>query len=281
MKAFVFGSGKVGSCVARGLRGAGWSVDLRSARRGLPHRLEVDVVIVATRDDQIAAAARDLAKVVGTEAVVLHVAGSLGPEALGALRGKCKGVGQIHPMLSFADRRRAPTLAGAFAHVSGDRPAVAMARKVARALGMKPRTMAGMDLGAYHAAGGLVASGTIALVQAGIEVLEAWGVEPGQAVRMLGPLLRSVAENLEALGLPGALTGVVRRGDVVRAQAHLRAIREAAPAHVALYRGVLRAQLPLASALGEADRGDLERLGRLAASARSGGRAGRSSIRGR
>ena len=45
----------------------------------------------------------------------------------------------------------------------------------------------------------------------GAELLAVSGVPRADAPKMLGPLLRSVAENVEALGFPDALTGPVRR----------------------------------------------------------------------
>ena len=46
---------------------------------------------------------------------------------------------------------------------------------------------------------------------------------------MLGPLLRSVADNVETLGFPDALTGPVRRGDAAGVEKHLATLREKLP----------------------------------------------------
>jgi len=71
---------------------------------------------------------------------------------------------------------------------------------------------------------------------------------------MLGPLLRSVSENVERLGIPDALTGPVRRGDAAAVSSHLAAIHLKAPALVPLYRAVATAQLSMAERLGDAPR---------------------------
>ena len=47
--------------------------------------------------------------------------------------------------------------------------------------------------------------------------------------KMLGPLLRSVAENVETLGFPEALTGPVRRGDAAAIERQSRSSRRALP----------------------------------------------------
>jgi predicted short-subunit dehydrogenase-like oxidoreductase (DUF2520 family) len=97
-----------------------------------------------------------------------------------------------------------------------------------------------------------VANGAAALAAAGVELLGAAGVDPATAAAMLGPLLRSVADNLERLGMPGALTGPVRRGDATGVARHHETILRLRPAIAPLYREMVAAQVPLARALGDA-----------------------------
>ena len=251
---FVFGAGKAGTALARALRARGVSTRLRPARKGLPRAIDADVIVLAVRDRDLAPLAATLrdAGIVPARAVVLHVAGALGPEPLAALRGACAGVGQMHPMISFATPRWAPDLARGNVHVQGDPRAVARARALARRLGMTPRTLPDLDPIAYHAAAGLVANGATALAAVGAELLVHAGVARSIAPKMLGPLLRSVAENVERLGFPDALTGPVRRGDVAGLEKHLSTLRAKLPEAVSLYLAAAQAQLPLARALGEA-----------------------------
>jgi predicted short-subunit dehydrogenase-like oxidoreductase (DUF2520 family) len=158
----------------------------------------------------------------------------------------------MHPMISFASRRLAPSLDHGNVHVQGDPVAVARARRLARLLGMTPRTIPGLDTIAYHAAAGLVANGAAALAAVGAELLVKAGVARADATEMLGPLLRSVADNVAALGFPEALTGPVRRGDAAGVEKHLKTLREKLPEAVDLYLAAAQAQLPLAKTIGEA-----------------------------
>jgi predicted short-subunit dehydrogenase-like oxidoreductase (DUF2520 family) len=128
---------------------------------------------------------------------------------------------------------------------------------------MVPRRMQRLDRVRYHAAAGLVANGAAALSAAGMRLLVSAGVPAKTAPHVLGPLLRSVAQNVSKLGLPDALTGPVRRGDTETIRRHLAALRSAAPDLLPLYRAIVRAQLPLARVLGEARRGALARMTRL------------------
>jgi predicted short-subunit dehydrogenase-like oxidoreductase (DUF2520 family) len=256
MRVFVYGAGKVGSGLARALRQKGAVVTLRGARRGLPsRRIDASVVVLALRDRDLSACAGELVarRLVGHAPVaVVHCAGALGPEVLAAARGPKVSVAQMHPMISFASTRFTPSLARGQLHVDGDAAAVKAARALGRLLGMSPRTLPALDRVGYHAAAGLVANGAAALAAGGVEVLGAAGVGPDVAAAMLGPLLRSVAENVERLGLPEALTGPVRRGDAAGLAKHIATVTRAAPSVAPLYVAAARLQVPLARALGEA-----------------------------
>jgi predicted short-subunit dehydrogenase-like oxidoreductase (DUF2520 family) len=263
MRVFVLGAGKVGSGLARALRSRRVRVTLRAARRMVPRTIDADVVILAVRDRDLRPLAERLVGVVAARAVVVHVAGALDAEPLAPLRGACAGVAQMHPMISFASRNKSPRLESGSVHVQGDRAAVAWARRLARTLGMRPRTVPGLDTVAYHAAAGLVANGAAALAAVGAELLVRAGVDHKVAPRMLGPLLRSVADNVQALGFPEALTGPVRRGDVAGLERHLAVLGAKLPHAVPLYVAAARAQLPLARAIRDAPSASFHAIQRL------------------
>jgi predicted short-subunit dehydrogenase-like oxidoreductase (DUF2520 family) len=262
----VFGAGKVGAGLTRALRAVGWKVALRPQRRGLPRRIDADLVVLAIRDRDLTACAEALtagAVLVRRPVAVVHCAGALGPEPLAVLRAPGVTVAQMHPMISFASPRRTPSLVRGQLHVDGDAPAMAAARRLGRALGMTPRTVEGLDRVAYHAAAGLVANGAAALAAGGLELLETAGVARPEAVAMVGPLLRSVADNIEALGLPDALTGPVRRGEAAAVGRHLETLRRLAPHLVPFYVAAGLAQLPHARGLAEAPPEALEEIERV------------------
>lgn len=264
-RVFIYGAGKVGTSLARALRATGALVTLRAARKGLPRRIEADIVIVAVRDRDVRLVAESMraAGIVPRRAVAVHVAGALDAEALAPLRGACAGVAQMHPMIAFASARRAPSLAKGHVRLQGDASAVRRARAVARRLGMVARELPGLDTIAYHAAAGLVANGAAALAAVGAELLVRGGVPRKVAPAMLGPLLRSVAENVASLGFPEALTGPVRRGDVAGLRKHLATLHAKLPEAVPLYLAAAAAQLPLARAIGDATETNLDAIAEL------------------
>jgi predicted short-subunit dehydrogenase-like oxidoreductase (DUF2520 family) len=255
---FIFGAGKVGRALARALRASGKGapeVTLRAARKGLPKKkIETDLLILAVRDRDLGQLAHDLAErgLVSKRTACVHVAGAQTAEAIAPLRAVSAGVAQMHPMISFASLRVLPTLARGQVHVKGDPVASSRARALAKRIGMTPRTFESLDTVGYHAAAGLVANGAAALAAVGVELLVRSGVPENVAPAMLGPLLRSVAENVEALGFPDALTGPVRRGDAGAVEKHFAVLRARLPSAFPLYLASVSAQIPLARKIGEA-----------------------------
>jgi predicted short-subunit dehydrogenase-like oxidoreductase (DUF2520 family) len=255
VKVFVFGAGKLGRGLARAVAKAGVPVTLRAARKGLPRkRLDADLLILAVRDKELAPLAERFAAagIVPKRAVCVHVAGALDASPLAPLRRACAGVAQMHPMIAFASTEFAPRLTGGHVHVKGDAAAERRARALVRKLGMTARTFARLDTVGYHASAGLVANGAAALAAVGAELLVKSGVPREVVPKLLGPLLRSVADNVEALGFPAALTGPVRRGEIGGIERHLAVLRARLPSAVPLYLAAAEAQLPLARAIGEA-----------------------------
>lgn len=264
MKVFILGAGKVGRALAAALKKTGATVTLRPARKGVPTtRIDASVIILALRDRQLGPVAADLATsgVVPRSAVVVHNAGALPADVLAPLRGACAGVAQMHPMISFASLSKFPTLGRGNVHVKGDPVAEKRARSLAKSLGMTPRTFAKLDTVGYHAAAGLVANGAAALAAVGVELLVVSGVPRAEAPKLLGPLLRSVAENVEALGFPDALTGPVRRGDAGAIERQLALLAERLPAALPLFIASGLAQLPIAERIGDAPKDQLREVG--------------------
>ncbi len=256
MKIFVFGQGKVGKALAAAWKKAGHTVTARSARKGWPSRpVDCDAVLLAARDGELAGICERAARehTLPERAVVFHAAGSKSADVLAALRPVVRGVAQFHPMISFASPQKPPGLARGHVHVAGDPAAERVGRTLAKALGMIPRTFGeGFDPVGYHAAAGLAANGAVALAALAAEILVRAGVPRDVAPALLGPLLRSVGDNVEALGLPAALTGPVRRGDAAGVRKHDEMLANRCPRAQPLYRAATAAQLPLAETLGDA-----------------------------
>jgi len=252
---YVFGAGKVGRALSRGLRRAGVGTQLRRARKGWPRRrIAAELVVLAVRDGDIEQYATELAdaELLADGTTVVHCAGSLGLEVLASLRALNISVAQMHPLLAFASVKHSPPWTDAAMRIEGDPAATRMARAVALHLGMRPLDLSAIDSSTYHAAAALCANGAVALLDASAQLLQAGGCTPRMATELLGPLLTSVSFNVQQLSLPAALTGPVRRGDSTAVRAHLRRLSSDAPALLPLYRALTEVQLRMARELNEA-----------------------------
>ncbi len=213
LDARVIGAGRAGGAFAAALTAAGWSVDGPLSRSDDPSSAAsgVDVLILAVPDDRVADVA---ASVLPGDAVVVHVAGSLGLEAL----APHPRVASIHPLVSLADAERgAEGLRGAWFAVAGDETVTAA---VVDALDGRKVEVADADRVVYHAAAAIAANHLVALMGQVERVAASVGV-PLEAYL---DLARGALDNVEAVGPEAALTGPVARDDWATVARHLDAL---------------------------------------------------------
>jgi predicted short-subunit dehydrogenase-like oxidoreductase (DUF2520 family) len=242
----IVGAGRAGRTLGKRLRELGWRIGVvatrskataaaaarwiggGTARAGLtPDAFEADVILLATPDGEIESAAEALAKMAGAKCrgkVVLHTSGALDSAVLAPLAARKAATGSLHPMQTFSGRGT-PRLDGVIFAVEGHRRALRVAQEIARLLGGVPVTIRGRDKPMYHAAGALVASQALALVEAATQMLIGVGFTRRRALDALLPLMRQMLDNFERLGARAAWTGPIARGDYATVRGHVRALR--------------------------------------------------------
>jgi predicted short-subunit dehydrogenase-like oxidoreductase (DUF2520 family) len=236
--AALVGAGRAGTAVAIALDAAGWSlvriagrrpdapsVVAAAARFGAPAVDAADVgrgaalVVIGTPDAAIRDTARALAPSLEPGALVVHLAGAVGLDALGAVAAARPDVevGALHPLQTLPSPDvGAARLAGSWAGIAGP-PAV---RALAEELGMTPFELADDDRGAYHAAA-TVASNHVTALLGQVERIAATASVPLAAFE---PLVRATVDHCFAMGPAAALTGPVARGEIETVLRHLEAV---------------------------------------------------------
>ena len=177
------------------------------------------LVVVATPDRAISAAACAVGPSLEPGALVLHLAGSVGLDAFEALRGMRSDVrvGALHPLQSFPSTTMGvERVRGAWAAVAGD----PQTEELAVALGMRPFALPDAERPLYHAAA-VVASNHLVALLGQVERLAASAGVPFEA---FAPLVRSSVANAFGVGPARALTGPVSRGDLATVEEHLRTL---------------------------------------------------------
>lgn len=194
------------------------------------------LILLAVPDRTIGELARKLASLDDVDwkrRTVLHHAGALGCEPLERLRLAGAGVGVLHPLQSLGvPALAAKILPGSGARIEGDRRGSAAARRLARALGLKPlplRNLSSRDRTAYHAAASLCSNDLLALLAVGAGLLESIGLGHRRSLDVLLPLARGTLRQVERDGLAGPLTGPAPRGDVDTLRDHLRRLAAGSP----------------------------------------------------
>jgi predicted short-subunit dehydrogenase-like oxidoreductase (DUF2520 family) len=280
---FIMGAGVVGTALAARLVRAGVPVaglhgrqaelsDASSAISGvlsstgeIPDILtSSDVVIISVRDERIREVVDRLVreKRLTKNQILLHTSGAnASGDILGAARSHVKALGTLHPLVSFADPRLAAEGLRTVAFgIEGDAPARRVAGKLVALLGARSVVLESKNLPIYHAGAVMVSNYVVALADLAKSLLIEAGVPADQALPTLIPLMLSVVQNLAQVGLPGALTGPVERGDVSSVERHLAALKERAPQMIELYKLLGRDVLRIALTKGPLDADAVGRL---------------------
>ena len=234
------GPGRAGTALALALVGAGYRAVAVAGRtpdaastRAVAEQLgapAVDVtdagraahlVVLATPDHAIETEAATVGASLRAGALVIHLAGARGLDALDPIRSARPDVhvGALHPLqtLPSGDAGR-EALRGAWAAVAGPSSVTELALE----LGLRPFTVADADRAAYHAAAVVASNHLVAL----LGQVERLADASGAPFAAFEPLARAALANAFVLGPAAALTGPVARGDTASVVAHLDAISD-------------------------------------------------------
>ncbi|MFL5648554.1 MAG: Rossmann-like and DUF2520 domain-containing protein [Chloroflexota bacterium] len=249
----IVGAGAVGTALGVALTRAGWPIHAVASRdperrdrfRSLvevtrvfadpePILDEVELIILAVPDDVVPVLAGSLRMYSGQ--AMVHTSGALGAEVLAPAMAAGTQIGGFHPLVAFADTERAvAALHGATVAVEGDDELASLLGDMAEAIGANPVRLAPGSKAAYHAAAVLAAGGFVALLDAIAVLGRVAGLDEAGSLAIYGPLIEGTLGNARALGIRGALTGPMTRGDIGTLEAHLATLSEHAPAVLDLY----------------------------------------------
>ena len=163
---------------------------------------------------------------------------------------------RLHPSSqSFADVETAITnLPGSFFFLEGDEEAVDVLRSVVISLDGRPVPLDSASKALYHAAACAASNFLVTLVDYAASLMTKAGVPPDVAIPALLPLVAGTVRNLEAVGIPEALTGPISRGDIGTVRNHLAALRKAPGDLVRLYVALARKTVEVALRKGRIER---------------------------
>jgi len=272
MDVAVVGAGRVGTAMAVLLQRAGHRILAvsgsertreRAARYlpGVPVRSNEDaargarVVLLGTPDSAIEPACEGLVRsgALGEGAVVAHLSGATGLDALAAARAAGASVLSVHPLQTCPDVdagiERIP--GSAFAVTALGEPDYLVGERLAADVGGRPFRLDDARKPLYHAAA-VFASNYLVAITALAERMERVAGVP-EPLEALAPLQRATLDNVHAMGVAEALTGPAVRGDAPTVERNLRALAEHAPEAIAAYVALADVALGLAADAGRID----------------------------
>lgn len=267
-KIAIIGPGKVGTAIGLLARRAGWPVVAVAGRNRRRTALAAraigggvractpaqaaaaaDLILLTVPDGRIGGVCDALAArgALAKGAIVAHCCGALGSEVLAsARRGGCP-VASMHPLATFPTVRLAiELLAGTYCFIEGDRPAVAVLRRLARDIGCTPVAIAPSAKPLYHASAVVACNYLTAMMDAAVALARQAGIPRKVAWKSLEPLVRATLDNIARLGPEKALTGPIARGDAATIAGHLKAMEAVTADLKGLYKSLGRWTVGLA-----------------------------------
>ena len=243
-KIAIAGYGKVGRVLAKAFLKAGYNISGVVVREmsdeyvteedllftdnlaGLPKK--TDFVVLSVRDNQVQTLAEDIVARGGFHAgtVVAHTAGAVSALPLEPVRK----VGALplawHPMQTFIGGEGPELLEGVTFGIDGDPEAVKIGVEITLKLGGIPYLVSPEKRPVYHLAAVMACNMMSGLADMAVKLLNETGMTDADAIRILGPLMTRTAQNLEQVGLPGAISGPLLRGDIETIGSHLAILKD-------------------------------------------------------
>jgi predicted short-subunit dehydrogenase-like oxidoreductase (DUF2520 family) len=208
-----------------------------------------DIVLLAVPDHAVTSVSLAVAAggALRRGAVVAHLAGGLPASVLSGVDAAGAWRGSFHPLQTFADVETAlRLLPETHFFLEGDAEAVEVLRAVALRLGGRPVLIDASAKALYHAGASAASNFVVTLVDYAVTLLCRAGVPKDAALAALLPLVRGTVANLEAVGLPDALTGPIARGDTETVARHLEALADLPGDVLRVYRSLARKTIELA-----------------------------------
>ncbi len=281
----IIGAGVVGTAMGYILKAHGYSIvgiasrTLDSAKRARKFIKEVkastnlkaiakkaDIVFITTSDDAIQTVCEKIALENGfnSGSVVFHTCGALSSEILKSARKNGASIASIHPLQSLASVEEAvKNIPGSYFCIEGDDRALSVAREIVTVLKGQEITLKIDRKPLYHAGASVASNFLIATVGFGLELFEAAGIDRKSALKALMPLIKGTVKNIEAIGIPSALTGPISRGDSDVVESHLKALSVEIPETIRLYSELGKYTVEIALEKGTIQESDAEKINAL------------------
>lgn len=182
------------------------------------------IVFICVPDDQLAGMVKNIQRLgidlSGT--ALVHTSGVYSSEILTPLKGSNGHIASAHPIYSFGQNDPAKTsLEGVFFDLEGDVLAVDNLKKLFQKTGIKSIEITPEQKIAVHLASVFYSNYFVGLSHIAREVLRASDFPEEHFSEIFIPLMESTLTNISSETPANALTGPIKRGDVLTVEKHL------------------------------------------------------------
>ncbi len=242
------GAGKVATAFGRYLHGHGISISgyfdrhddkiarAAGATQSHPHpnaasvAAKSDIVLITTRDDQIAGVCEDLCRQESIESrhLIGHMSGAHSSRLLTDASRRGAAVFSLHPLQAFADEDKAlAELPNTYFSLEGDAERLQPIRQMLSQTGNRYFSISPEHKSLYHLSACILSNYLVTLMDSGLTALEKSGIDPTEGFKAMRPLIEGTLSNIARLGPAKALTGPIARGDAGTVGQHLQALKSA------------------------------------------------------
>jgi predicted short-subunit dehydrogenase-like oxidoreductase (DUF2520 family) len=283
LKVGIIGAGKLGCSIAIGLQNSGFEITgvcskSQESHKYLADRLNIsvdnslaktvkdsEVVFITVPDGEIEKVALQISSMVPDTDIYrktfFHCSGALTSDVLSQIAKQGGYTGSFHPIQTFADRESGwGGLQNIYFGFEGDREAENCATIIVNAFNGNIISVKKENKPLYHAAACILSNYMVTLSFAAGELFENIGIDPVVGIRAFKPLIDKTLDNISRLGIKGALTGPISRGDSGVIGEHLKALEEKKPDLINIYKALGNKTVELAIEKGSITTENAEKL---------------------
>jgi predicted short-subunit dehydrogenase-like oxidoreductase (DUF2520 family) len=246
MRIGFIGAGKVATAFGRYLHGHGIPISgyfdrhadktarASQATQSLPQpnaasvAAHSDIVLITTRDDQIAGVCEDLCRLKSVEArhLIGHMSGAHSSRMLTDASLQGAAVFSLHPLQAFADEDQAlADLPNTYFSLEGEAERLQPVRDMLSKTGNRYFGISPEHKDLYHLSACILSNYLVTLMDSGLTALEKSGIDPREGFKAMRPLIEGTLSNIARMAPAKALTGPIARGDAGTVEQHLQALK--------------------------------------------------------
>ena len=186
-----------------------------------------DIILITTRDDQIADVCSGLCKQkkITPRHLVGHMSGAHSSRILDDAQRLGATVFSLHPLQAFADENKAlAELPDTFFSLEGEAERLQPIRQILAQTGNRYFSISSQNKSLYHLSACILSNYLVTLMDTGLAALGISGIDPEQGFQAMRPLIEGTLSNIARMGTSRALTGPIIRGDAGTILRHLQTL---------------------------------------------------------